>query len=305
MGIDWRASERLGAMSFVELSLDATEEAIDWIRSLLATVDYSGELQVDEAAEPWAFHVRFYLSDRTKVNQIENALSSLHRTGMTTELETAIVEHKTESTTVNHRIGNRFVIGSATAPDDIELNIQASLAFGSGFHPATILSLQLIERHVTSDLQVLDLGCGSGILSVAMAKLGANVLAIDNDAIAVKATQEALTNNNVQELVTTQVASLGKGSDLGHWMGGETGEVLSIEPNGSFDLIVANVFARIIIRLSEDLRKALRPNGKLILAGFTIEYEEELNEALGALGFEVIDRLQTGDWISLVYQPLV
>jgi ribosomal protein L11 methyltransferase len=85
-------------------------------------------------------------------------------------------------------------------------------------------------------------------------------------------------------------------------MGGKTGEVLSIEPNEKFDLIVANVFARILIRLSEDLRASVRPNGRLILAGFTTEYEAELNDTLGALGFNLVDRLQEGDWIALVYQ---
>lgn len=289
-------------MSWIEVSLDATEEAIDWIRSLLATVNYAGELQIEKASPPWAFHVRLYLSDRTKVNQIENALSSLHRTGMTTELETAIVEQKIQSTTETHRIGNRFVVGSKNNPDDITLNIQESLAFGSGFHPATMLSLRLIERHVKQNLAVLDLGCGSGILSVAMAKLGAKVLAIDNDAIAVEATQKAVEQNGVQDCVKVQIASLGKGSELGHWMGGETGEVVSIEPDENFDLIVANVFARILIRLSEDLRKALRSNGRLILAGFTIEYEAELNETLGALGFRLVDRLQEGEWVALAYQ---
>lgn len=289
-------------MSLIELSLDATEEAIDWIRSLLATVNYTGELQIEKGESPWAFHVRFYLSDRTKLNQIEQALSSLYRTGMTTELETAIVEQKIESTAESYRIGNRFVIGSANQTDDIALNIQESLAFGSGFHPATILSLRLIERHITPGLEVLDLGCGSGILSVAIAKLGAKVLAIDNDAIAVEATQKAVEQNTVQDLVTVQLASLGKGSELGHWMGGDTGEISAIEPNENFDLIVANVFARILIRLSEDLKKAVRSPGRLILAGFTIEYEEELTETLGALGFELCDRLQEGDWIALAYQ---
>lgn len=289
-------------MSWIELSLDATEEAIDWIRSLLATVDCTGELQLEKADAPWAFHVHFYLSDRSKLDQVETVLASLHRTGMTTELEAAIVEQKTELTTENYRIGNHFVIGSGSSSDDIALNIQESLAFGSGFHPATTLSLRLIERHVHPNLDVLDLGCGSGILSVAMAKLGANVVAIDNDAISVQATQIAVEQNAVQNRVTVQLASLGKGSELGHWMGGETGEVFAIAPREQFDLIVANVFARILIRLSEDLRKALRARGRLIVAGFTIEYEAELNETLGALGFELIDRIQEGDWIAIVYQ---
>lgn len=283
----------------IELSLNATEEAIDWIRSLLATVNFKGELQLKKAESPWAFEVRFYLSERSRIDKIESALSSLYRTGMTTELEMSIVEEIKHSTTVQ-RVGN-FVISDGTyqaQSNEIVLNIQESLAFGSGFHPATILSLQLIERHVTPNLEVLDLGCGSGILSIAMAKLGAEVYAIDNDAIAVEATQRAILENSVN--VRVEQASLGKGSNLGHWMGGEVGEIQSIEPAENFDIIVANVFARIIINLSEDLTKALRSDGRLILAGFTIEYEQELIETLSE--FELIDREQTGDWIALVFR---
>jgi len=289
----------------IELGLDATSEAIDWIRSLLATVNFTGDLQIETAQSPWAFHVRFYLpnDDHTKVNQIETALLSLHRTGMTTELEIAIVEQKSESSIAVHRVGDRFVIASGNyqaQPNKITLNIQESLAFGSGFHPATILSLRLIERHITPNLEVLDLGCGSGVLSIAMAKLGAQVYAIDNDLIAVEATQRAIALNSVS--VRVDQASLGKGSDLGHWMGGEVLKTKSIKPAEIFDVIVANVFARILIDLSEDLKKALRPMGRLILAGFTIEYETELTETLTPLGFKLIDREKIGEWIAIVYQ---
>lgn len=251
----------------IELSLEATEEAIDWIRALLATINYTGNLQIETATQPWAYHVRFYVSDRTQINQIESALSSLHRTGMITDLEMTIVDQQIESSVV-HRVGDRFVISNGTyqdQPDEIVLNLQESLAFGSGFHPATILSLRLIERHVTSSIEALDLGCGSGILSIAMAKLGARVFAIDNDPIAIEATQRAVLDNSVR--VKVDRASLGKGSELGHWMGGAAPETVSIEPAQNFDLIVANVFARIIIDLSGDLKKALRPMGEINSSG--------------------------------------
>lgn len=265
-------------MAWVELSLETTAEAVDWVRSLLAKINYTDGLNVVALTQSeWAFSIQFYVPyDRdanTKVNQIEAQLSSLHRTGLTTELETTIVEQKLEPIDVlPYRIGNRFVILSPNVnyqsqPDEIILQIQNSFAFGSGFHPATILSLRLLERHVKPDSQVLDLGCGSGILSVAMAKLGAQVLAIDNDAIAVTATQTAIDQNHISVAsstlvkggrVTVQQASLGKGSELGHWLGGDLQSVSTIQPEQNFDVIVSNLFARILISLSDDLRNALR-----------------------------------------------
>ncbi len=102
----------------------------------------------------------------------------------------------------------------------IIIKLKTSLAFGSGLHPATILAIKLLELHITNNMNVLDLGSGSGILSVAAAKLGANVLALDNDAVAVAATQDAITRNNVTDKVRVIQGSLGRGSEIGNWMGG-------------------------------------------------------------------------------------
>lgn len=300
-------------MGWVELRLETTAEAVDWVRSLLAKINYTDSLNVVASTQSeWAFSIQFYVPyDRdanTKVNQIEAQLSSLHRTGLTAEIETTIVEQKLEPVNVlPDRIGNHFVIlppnvDYQSQTDEIILQIPSSFAFGSGFHPATLLSLRLLERHIKPKLQALDLGCGSGILSVAMAKLGAQVLAIDNDAIAVTATQAAINQNQVSDRITVQQASLGKGSELGHWLGGDLQAVKTIQPEQNFDVIVSNLFARILITLSDDLRNALRASGKLILAGFTSEYEPELTNTLSAIGFELIDRAQFGDWIALAYQ---
>ncbi|MBE9181183.1 50S ribosomal protein L11 methyltransferase [Oculatella sp. LEGE 06141] len=321
-------------MSLVELSLDTTHEAVDWVCTLLSDTPYTGEVHItryvepeqpclvesDQATEsPWAFTICFYLPYdlrvRDRVQTIESLLSPLHRTGLTTELQTTVVEaaaSTSERDPLIHRIGKQFVVLAPDTPylpetRDIPLRLKQSLAFGSGLHPATVLSLQLIERHVTPGLNTLDLGCGSGILAVAMAKLGAQVVALDNDGVAVEAAQAAVCCNQVEAQVTVMEGSLGCGSDLGHWMGGHiAGDVPSLEATAQFDLIVVNILARVHIALAPDLRRALRQTdrhtGLLITSGFTTDREAEVDAALLNAGFAAIDCERCNEWVALAHR---
>lgn len=320
-------------MSWIELSLDTTHEAVDWVCTLLAeTIDIC-DVHIREYAEPnqpdrtaqdvasssWTFTIRLYLHhdarSRERVEKIVNLLSPLHRTGLATTLEITVVEEKpTPPEVLNpliHRIGQRFVLLTSDTPyqsevaDEVTLRLKTTLSFGSGLHPATIVSLQLLERYIVPSMNVLDFGSGSGILSVAIAKLGATVLALDNDSIAVQATQDAVRRNGVEQQVTVMAGSLGCGSDLGHWMGGNTIDNMpKVEATKTFDLIVANVLARVHIALADDFGRALRRGkhgGLLITAGFTTDYEDEVTKALTEAGLEVIDCERFNEWVALAH----
>ncbi|MGG6293366.1 50S ribosomal protein L11 methyltransferase [Leptolyngbya sp. AN02str] len=325
-------------MAWIELTLHTTAEAVDWIRTLLAAHDQSLDVHItggdrscndtaaqaldaateDAESEPWPIMARLYVPDtlnaRSTVQTLESILSPLYRTGQTSELEVMRVAELPTATPADHLeinpeiyIGDRFVIQShPTKPvstDAIVLYLAPSLAFGSGLHPATALSLRLIERYIQRGMKTLDLGCGSGILSLAMAKLGAMVLALDNDGVAVQATQEAVQVNQLTESVTVMAGSLGQGSSLGHWMGGTPQANLAcVEDAGEFTAIAANLLGRIHVALAADYYQALRPQGMLLTAGFDVNYEPEVTAALETVGFAVIDRLQSEDWVALVYQ---
>ena len=311
-------------MPLMELSLDTTHEAVDWVCTLLAeTIDindvYITKYTETNLSHPgWTFTIRLYLPydfpSRARVEKIVNLLSPLHRTGLATEIQTTVVEEKPANADILnpliHRIGKRFVVLTADAiyeseaAEEVTLRLNKTLAFGSGLHPATILSLQLLERYVVPNMNTLDLGSGSGILSVAMAKLGAKVLALDNDHIAVEATQNTVQRNGVDQQVKVVQGSLGCGSELGHWMGGDAIEnVPKIEATQTFDLIVANILARIHITLADDFRRSLRQTnthpGLLITAGFTVDHEENVVTALTEAGFEVIDCERLDEWVAL------
>ena len=322
-------------MSWMELSLDTTHEAVDWVCTLLAEIKDIDDVRIRQYTDPnlsqpaegdvaqpsWTFTIRFYLNhevcSREHVEKIVNLLLPLNRTGLATELQISRVNDKpTQDEELNpfvHRIGQRFVILTpgtpyqAEAANEIPLRLKTTLSFGSGLHPATMLSLQLIERYIVPSMNVLDLGSGSGILSIAMAKLGATVLAVDNDSTAVQATQDAVFRNGVEDQVTVMQGSLGGGSNLGHWMGGDTTEnVPKVEATQRFDGIVANILARVHIALAHDFHRALRRTaahpGLLITSGFTTDYEEEVVSSLTEAGFETIDCERFNEWVAFAHR---
>jgi len=317
-------------MSWIELSLDTTAEAVDWAWTLLTNAIAVEDMQISEYQDrrtniKWNFTIQIYLLEDARIHQrieaIAAILAPLYRASLTTELQTFVVEQKPTQIEQNtkksliQRIGDRFVILSADSiyqasnSQEIILRLQNSLAFGTGLHPTTILSLQLLERHLKPSMHTLDLGSGSGILSVAIAKLGASVLAIDNDSIAVTATQDAVQLNQVASQVTVTCGSLGSASQLGHWLGGDSIEsVPEIKANAQFDLIAANIFARIHISLAAEFYKALRStsihSGILITAGYTSDREEDITSAMREAGLAVYDRAQIDEWIAIAFSKI-
>jgi len=170
--------------------------------------------------------------------------------------------------------------------NDVPVYMDPGMAFGTGTHPTTQLCLALIEDHIKPNDNVLDVGCGSGILSIAAAKLSASaVLAIDIDSAAVHATNENAQANGVAEKITTRLGSL---SNLQ-------------SPISNFDLTIANILARVIIKLldEEGLANTIQRNGILILSGILEEQANDVIAALDRHGLKVIDKRQSGEWIGL------
>lgn len=307
-------------MGWTEFRFGATPEAIDWVSTLLATAHSTSELRISSHSESavWPFTVSLYLPDslspHAELEKLAQLVSPLQRTGLISAAEIGSVETIAASHPALHRVGQRFVVLSPEATyqpqaHEIVLRLGNTQAFGSGLHPATMLSLQLLERQVTPTMQALDLGCGSGILSIAMAKLGAEVVAIDNDQHAVEAAQAAVCGNGVEQQVTVRAGSLGSGAHLGHWMNGTAIEAPSLQPAAEFDLIAANILGRVHLALVDDYRRALRPpdsqnpqGGLIITAGFTIDQEEDITTALATAGFEAVDQARSGEWLAFAHR---
>ncbi|MCL4560952.1 MAG: 50S ribosomal protein L11 methyltransferase [Chloroflexi bacterium] len=189
-------------------------------------------------------------------------------------------------------VGKRLLIVPAWVDLDpgkrLPIRIDPSMAFGTGTHPSTQLSLELLESYVPHGQPVIDVGCGSGILSIAALKLGAShALAVDIDPQAVRSTLENASGNTVIDRIET-----GQGSVDEILRGGYT---IKNAP-----LVLANILAPVIVRLFEEgLGELVARSGVLILSGILAEQSGEVAKAALEFGFEINDRRQMGDWVAL------
>ena len=194
------------------------------------------------------------------------------------------------------RIGKRVLLTPAweepnALPDDVVVRLEPGMAFGTGLHPTTRLCVAALEKWVSQGDSLLDIGTGSGVLSVVAAKLGAKlVIATDIDPLAIRAAKENARLNGVptapNQLIVEQ-GSIPAGQD------------------GRFSVVVANILAEILIGLFEaaydnvPLAATLTPGGHLILSGILEEKAEGVVAAAARQGLREVERRQEGDWVAV------
>lgn len=167
-------------------------------------------------------------------------------------------------------------------PDDVVLTLNPGMAFGTGTHDTTRLCMELLEKYITPQDTVLDVGCGSGILAITAALLGTNkIIGCDIDEVAVKVAGENAALNGVQDRIAFHQGDL-------------TSQV-----EGSFQIICANIVADVIIRLSKDAGRYLAKDGIFITSGIIDTREQDVLNALEQNGFQVIERRTSGGWVAL------
>ena len=192
------------------------------------------------------------------------------------------------------RIGQHLVIKptwleleSDTGPEDIVIELDPGIAFGTGYHPTTATCLEAMEQHITPNMTVLDLGSGSGILTIAAIKLGAEqVIALDIDGQAVSAARR-----NFRRLGINKQVKLGQGS-VPH---------PTARPE-SIDLAVANISARGVVDRCPFILTALKPSALFIASGLLNTQKQEVAVALEPLGFSLINEWPQEDWVTLLYK---
>ncbi|MDD5949705.1 MAG: 50S ribosomal protein L11 methyltransferase [Lachnospiraceae bacterium] len=176
-------------------------------------------------------------------------------------------------------------------PDDIIVEIDPGTAFGTGSHETTRLCISQIKRFLKPGAKVLDLGCGSGILSIIALKLGAgSVVGTDIDPNAIIATQENLAVNHVEDgKMTAYEGNLLEDEELCQRIG-----------DGQYDIVVANILADVIIPLSGIARRFMKKDGYFITSGIINTKAEEVEQVMRDNGFTIVDVIPMGEWVSIV-----
>lgn len=187
-------------------------------------------------------------------------------------------------------IGKKMVIVPAwenyeEQEGEIIVRMDPGMAFGTGGHETTRLVIELLEETVKSGMRVADVGCGSGILAICAAKLGAaECKAYDIDPVAVRVARENISDSG-EKNITCDISDLLKGVDLS---------------GGAYDLICANIVADIIIRMAPDVGRYMKEDAVLLASGIITERAEEVIAELEANRLQVVRRLDDNGWCALV-----
>lgn len=167
--------------------------------------------------------------------------------------------------------------------DELIIELDPGMAFGTGTHPTTVLCIQALERTVQKDDTVIDVGTGSGVLSIAAGLLGAKqIQALDLDQVAVDSARINCKLNKVQNVVTVTQNNLLDGIE------------------GPVDLIVSNILAEIIVRFVDKAYEVLKENGTFITSGIIQNKKQEVKEALLNTGFVVEETMVMEDWVAYI-----
>lgn len=309
-------------MKWAEISIRTTHEATELIAEIFHDLGASGVVIEDpallnsylssgtwdytdiaEAPNPEVVTVKAYLPVdeelEEKLRAFEEAVDSLAGRDVDkglgdiscSEIQDEDWENNWKEFYHPEKIGSRIVVKPSweeytAAPDDLVIELDPGMAFGTGTHPTTSMCVRTLEEIVTEGMRVFDVGTGSGILAICAAKLGAaSVDAVDFDPMAVRVAKENIAVNGTEQIIKTNQSDLLKSVD------------------GKADLIIANIVADIIIRLLPDVEARLNPGGVLLASGIIADRIGDVTAAVLAQGLTVDRVIEEGGWAAMVILP--
>jgi ribosomal protein L11 methyltransferase len=293
---------------WLELSCRVDSEAVEAVSEVFARYSSGGiavEPEITSAPDDGftlgtSATVRAYLpvddQARVKAARVDEALGHLNAIWPIGSLNVAEIDEADwanawKSHYHTFRVGRRIVVRPSwqayePAPDDVVVSLDPGAAFGTGLHPTTRRCLELLDETVKTGDHVLDVGTGSGILAIAAIGLGAaDVVAIDIDPLAVSVAAANATTNQLRDRIVFAAATLD-----------------ALVPNLKFDVVVANIIARVIVEIAPRLAGHVAENGTLITSGVIAERADDVEAALARCGL-VPKRVVDGDWVSFVATP--
>lgn len=187
------------------------------------------------------------------------------------------------------RVSEKFVVKPTwreyeAEEGDLIIELDPGRAFGTGTHPTTYLCMRLMEKYISREQNVIDVGTGSGILMVAADKLGAKeIWGVDIDPDAVEVAQENLDLNSVSREKTKVFV----------------GNLLNVVEDKKFDVVVANILADVILLLLKDISKVIKENGTLILSGIINDKKSLIIDACKKEGLTVVEVIEDKEWVAM------
>lgn len=285
-------------MQWTQISVYTSPESEEAVVQMLLDVGAQGVV-VDNDGPSRV--VTAYLSEAAPDvrEQLETRVRALADAGLDpgpARVTTAAVEDEdwAESWKRHYRpltIGQRFLVKPAwidvPASERLVIELDPGMAFGTGYHPTTVLCLEALESVVRQGDVVVDVGTGSGILGIGAARLGAAaVVGVDTEREAVEAAKENVVRNGVAAVMTVEKGSTDKARAS---LGGRLA-----------DVVVVNILARVIDRLADELYELLKPGGIMVAGGIIDHAAGALMERLRSVGFHIEDERYRGEWCCLI-----
>lgn len=305
-------------MEWIEITVCTDREAVEAVANIFydhgmngVVIEDQGEVIANSEDNPWDYFdlphsdseevlVKGYLpltgDFANTMASIRSAIKRLPVFGLNVGSGSVSVSNVKEEDWANswkvfyktEKVGKHIVIKpswEAYEPkgEDIVIELDPGMAFGTGTHPTTTMCLRSLEEYIRGGETVFDLGTGSGVLSIAAAKLGAvRVYATDKDPVAVEAAQENIKRNGLEGKIKIFQS-----------------ETLELLPNG-VDLVVANIIADVIIKLSKDIFQKMKSGGVFISSGIISHRFDDVKEGLITTGFAIKDILDEGEWVAII-----
>lgn len=285
-------------MKWVEITVTTALPAVEAIANILLECRTGGI--VEDSPQPGVTQLRGYLpvgpATTVTLNAICSRVQALKSFGLDpgpARIETEIIEDSGWAQAwKNHfkafAVGRKLWISptwdrTVPPPEAVVVALDPGMAFGSGLHPSTQQCLSVLEERIRGGERVIDVGAGSGILSIAAAKLGAkSVLAIDNDPVAMEVAQQNVIHNRVADRVTVR---------LGHLLDGVNDQV---------DMILANLIADVHLNFLSDGYSRLVSGGILAASGIVDDRLLEVEAVARSVGLRSVEVKRDAEWRCLV-----
>lgn len=274
-------------MEYIKLVISLADDYQEALIAELFDMGFDGFEQLDDQIITYTAKEKFSVGDRERMNQL---LAGFPGNGFIESEEIVADQNWNEQweETISAQTIGRFYVkptwdNSAVPPNKILLEIDPKMSFGTGYHETTRLMLRFLPDVLEEGDQIIDAGTGTGILSIAAIKLGAqSAFAFDIDEWSINNTLENIILNGVGKKIIVKEGS---------------SEVI---PKGEkADVILANIQKNIIMKLMPDFMASLKENGDMLLSGLLEEDKEEIVEQLYSQELDVVDIRQENEWIAI------